>query len=203
MSRRYVLAPEAAHDLVQIWRYIKKNASIEMADRVESVIREKIVYLAGRPGGGHWRKDLTDEPVNFSDLLLPDRLPTRDEPLAGCRHSPWPPRRGGASQGSLINRTRFLFARSRACASQKSVARLLACPDFHKSRLSEIMGVITSSPKRSIGSIRDWLLNGSRGRVYRRSYKENSSPFGLISAPARPFLAPVINLCAFYQVMSD
>src|SRR5260221_5524106 len=64
-SRRYVLAPEAAHDLVQIWRYIKKNASIEMADRVESVIREKIVYLAGRPGGGHWRKDLTDEPVKF------------------------------------------------------------------------------------------------------------------------------------------
>jgi toxin ParE1/3/4 len=36
-----------------------------MADRVESVIREKIVYLAGRPGGGHWRKDLTDEPVKF------------------------------------------------------------------------------------------------------------------------------------------
>ena len=65
MSRRYVLAPEAAHDLVQIWRYIKKNASIEMADRVESVIREKIVYLAGRPGGGHLRKDLTDETVKF------------------------------------------------------------------------------------------------------------------------------------------
>ena len=65
MSRRYVLAPEAAHDLIQIWRYIKKNASIEMADRVESVIREKIVYLAGRPGAGHWRKDLTHEAVKF------------------------------------------------------------------------------------------------------------------------------------------
>jgi len=48
MSRRYVLAPEAAYDLVQIWCYIKKNASLETADRVESVIREKIVYLAGR-----------------------------------------------------------------------------------------------------------------------------------------------------------
>jgi len=35
------------------------------ADRVESVIREKIVYLAGRPGGGHWRKDLAHEPVKF------------------------------------------------------------------------------------------------------------------------------------------
>lgn len=36
MKSRYVLAPEAALDLVQIWRYIKKNASLEMAERVES-----------------------------------------------------------------------------------------------------------------------------------------------------------------------
>jgi toxin ParE1/3/4 len=65
MRRRYALAPEAAFDLVEIWRYIKNNASLEMADRVESVIREKIVYLAGKPGLGHWRRDLTDEPVKF------------------------------------------------------------------------------------------------------------------------------------------
>jgi toxin ParE1/3/4 len=63
--RRYVLAPEAALDLVQIWRYLKKSASLEVAERVESVIREKIAYLSERPGGGHWRKDLTDEPVKF------------------------------------------------------------------------------------------------------------------------------------------
>jgi plasmid stabilization system protein ParE len=68
VRRRYVLAPEAALDLVQIWRHIKNNASPEMADRVESVIREKIVYLAGRPGGGHWRKDLTEEPVKFFSI---------------------------------------------------------------------------------------------------------------------------------------
>ncbi len=37
MTRRYVLAPEAALDLVQIWRYIKKQSSVEIADRVESV----------------------------------------------------------------------------------------------------------------------------------------------------------------------
>jgi toxin ParE1/3/4 len=65
VRQRYLLAPEAALDLVQIWRYIKKNANIEMADRVESVIRKKIVYLAGSPGGGHWRKDLTDQLVKF------------------------------------------------------------------------------------------------------------------------------------------
>lgn len=36
-----------------------------MADRVESVIRERIVFLAGNPGAGHWRKNLTDEAVKF------------------------------------------------------------------------------------------------------------------------------------------
>ncbi len=65
MTRRYVLAPEAALDLVQIWRYFKEQSSIEIADRVESVIRDKIVFLAANPGAGHWRKDLTDEMVKF------------------------------------------------------------------------------------------------------------------------------------------
>jgi plasmid stabilization system protein ParE len=46
MTWRYVLAPEAVLDLLQIWRYIKKQSSVEIADRVESVIRDKIVFLA-------------------------------------------------------------------------------------------------------------------------------------------------------------
>jgi plasmid stabilization system protein ParE len=65
MKRRYILAPEAARDLVQIWRYIKGKASLDMADRVESVIRERIVFLARTPASGHWRKDLTGESVKF------------------------------------------------------------------------------------------------------------------------------------------
>lgn len=36
-----------------------------MADRVESVIRDRFVFLAKNPGAGHWRKDLTDEGVKF------------------------------------------------------------------------------------------------------------------------------------------
>ncbi len=50
MSARYLLAPEAAVDLVNIWRYIKKQSSLEMADRVESVILDKIRFLAENPG---------------------------------------------------------------------------------------------------------------------------------------------------------
>jgi antitoxin ParD1/3/4 len=65
MAARYVLAPEAALDLVEIWRYIKKQSSIEIADRVEFVIREKIALLAANPGAGHSRRNLTDENVKF------------------------------------------------------------------------------------------------------------------------------------------
>jgi plasmid stabilization system protein ParE len=65
MKRRYVLAPQAARDLVEIWRYIKRESSQQTADRVESVIRSKFVYLADFPGGGHWRRDLTEAEVRF------------------------------------------------------------------------------------------------------------------------------------------
>jgi plasmid stabilization system protein ParE len=65
MTTRYVLAPEAAFDLLRIWRYIKKQSSVALADRVESAILEKIAFLAGSPGTGHWRKNLTNEAVRF------------------------------------------------------------------------------------------------------------------------------------------
>jgi len=65
MSGRYVLAPEAALDIVKIWRYIESQSSAETANRVESVIRDKILFLAGNPGAGHWRRNLTDQPVKF------------------------------------------------------------------------------------------------------------------------------------------
>jgi plasmid stabilization system protein ParE len=65
VRRRFLLAPEAAIDLAQIWRHIEKRANREVADHVESVIREKIAFLARNPGSGHWRKVLTDEPAKF------------------------------------------------------------------------------------------------------------------------------------------
>jgi antitoxin ParD1/3/4/toxin ParE1/3/4 len=65
MRGRYVLAPEAALDLVKIWRYIKKESSVQIADRVEAAICDQIVSLAKSPGIGHWRKDLTVEAVKF------------------------------------------------------------------------------------------------------------------------------------------
>lgn len=65
MSSRYILAPQAAQDLVEIWNYVKDQSSEATADSVESVIRERIAFLSGNPGAGHRRKDLTDESVKF------------------------------------------------------------------------------------------------------------------------------------------
>jgi toxin ParE1/3/4 len=65
MTSRYVLAPDAAVDLVQIWRYLRQHSSLATANRIESTILEKILFLAGSPGAGHWRNGLTDEKVKF------------------------------------------------------------------------------------------------------------------------------------------
>jgi plasmid stabilization system protein ParE len=65
MKRRFVLAPEAARDLVSIWRYLKRESGQETADRAESVIRSKFPYLAQFPGAGHRRRDLTEAKVRF------------------------------------------------------------------------------------------------------------------------------------------
>jgi antitoxin ParD1/3/4 len=65
MKSRYILSPQAADDLINIWRYIKEQSTLEIADRVESVIRERIAFLARHPEAGHWRKDLTDVAVRF------------------------------------------------------------------------------------------------------------------------------------------
>jgi plasmid stabilization system protein ParE len=58
--RRYIFAPEAALDLVEIWRYLQNKSGVEIAERVEFAIRDRIVFLARTPGAGHWRPDLTD-----------------------------------------------------------------------------------------------------------------------------------------------
>ena len=89
MTARYILAPEAALDLVQIWRYIKKESSLPVADRVESVIRDKIAFLAQVPGAGHQRKGLTDEDVRFFPVysyLIVYRLHTRPLQVVSILH---------------------------------------------------------------------------------------------------------------------
>lgn len=87
MSVRYVLAPQAAIDLVEIWRCIKEQSSQLIADRVETAIREKFTFLAQTLGAGHRRKDLTDADVKFFPVyVLFDRLPPRDDTFTNRFH---------------------------------------------------------------------------------------------------------------------
>jgi toxin ParE1/3/4 len=68
---------------------VKENTSIAAADHVESAIRERIVFLAGVPGGGHWRKDLTDENVKFYPVysyLIVYRPDTKPLQIAAILH---------------------------------------------------------------------------------------------------------------------
>ncbi len=65
MSARYLLAPEAALDLARIWRYLRREANVALADHVETVIRDRLAFLARSPRAGHRRRDLTDEDVRF------------------------------------------------------------------------------------------------------------------------------------------
>jgi plasmid stabilization system protein ParE len=89
MSVRYVLAPQAALDLVEIWRYIKEQTGLTMADRVDSAILEKIAFLAGTPGAGHSRKDLTEEDVKFFSVysyLIVYRATTKPLQIVSILH---------------------------------------------------------------------------------------------------------------------
>jgi plasmid stabilization system protein ParE len=65
MKRRYILAPQAVRDLVDIWRYLRDRSSEDTARRVEAVIRSKFSYLADFPDAGHLRPDLTSADIRF------------------------------------------------------------------------------------------------------------------------------------------
>ena len=61
-----------------------------MANHVESVIRDKIVFLAGTPGAGHSRNDLTDEAVKFFPVysyLIVYRPKTKPLQVVSILHS--------------------------------------------------------------------------------------------------------------------
>jgi len=65
VKRRYILATQAVRDLVEIWRFLKKEAGQQTADRVETAIRKKFAQLAAFPNAGHRRRDLTAADVRF------------------------------------------------------------------------------------------------------------------------------------------
>jgi antitoxin ParD1/3/4/toxin ParE1/3/4 len=60
----YVLSPDAAFDLEDIWEFIAAD-SIDQADRWIATLFDAFDQVARSPGIGHYRKDLTDLDVLF------------------------------------------------------------------------------------------------------------------------------------------
>ena len=55
---RYILAPAAARDLEAIYRYLLEEASLVVADRVETDIYKAFDDLASLPSIGYRREDI-------------------------------------------------------------------------------------------------------------------------------------------------
>lgn len=61
-----LLAPAARLDLFEIWTYhASEIGDIELADRIREEIFDAFSLIAATPGIGHWRRDLSREPLRF------------------------------------------------------------------------------------------------------------------------------------------
>ena len=63
--KRFVVAPPARRDLLAIWKRIRKDAGIDVADRVLAEIYDNIQMLVDQPGMGHEREDVDDPRYRF------------------------------------------------------------------------------------------------------------------------------------------
>lgn len=64
----FILSSPAAADLRDILAYIADKSGPERADQVAARFRAMFTKLAGHPGLGHRRPDLTPSPVRFAAL---------------------------------------------------------------------------------------------------------------------------------------
>jgi plasmid stabilization system protein ParE len=61
----FVVSPNAADDLEDIWLYLAEQTSVEIADRTLERIVRSFAELAETPGKVHRRADLTKLPLHF------------------------------------------------------------------------------------------------------------------------------------------
>ncbi|HEV7928248.1 MAG TPA: type II toxin-antitoxin system RelE/ParE family toxin [Verrucomicrobiae bacterium] len=63
---RFLLAPSAKSDLVEIWNYYASEVGdADLADRMRDEIFVGIRVVARTPDLGHFRRDLANEPLRF------------------------------------------------------------------------------------------------------------------------------------------
>jgi toxin ParE1/3/4 len=63
---QFLLAPAAKSDIFEIWNYYASEVGdAELADRMRDEIFNGIRAAARKPGIGHLRRELADEPLRF------------------------------------------------------------------------------------------------------------------------------------------
>ena len=63
MTARYVLTLQARRDLAEIAEYVAAESGPELAGQVIEKMREGFRLVAGEPGVGHVRADLSEDPT--------------------------------------------------------------------------------------------------------------------------------------------
>ena len=88
MKRRSTLAPQAARDLVGIWRYLKKESSEETADvwNPSSAVSLHI-WRSFQAAATYGKTSLLPQRAFLFRLLVSDCLLGRDEATANCGRS--------------------------------------------------------------------------------------------------------------------
>jgi toxin ParE1/3/4 len=66
---RYRLSFEAQCDLDEIRSYLIKEGGTRLVRHVNAELRKTFNFLTESPGAGHFREDLTDEPVRFLSVF--------------------------------------------------------------------------------------------------------------------------------------
>ena len=85
----FLLSPEAAQDLIDIWEFIAGD-NIDSADQVCEELQEAIQRIVEMPKEWHLRADLTDKPVSLlAGSLLPHHLPSGYNPAPNRPCAAW------------------------------------------------------------------------------------------------------------------
>ena len=112
--KRFVLTKAAERDLDQIKSFLGEQAGPKTTRRVLKEIRRALELLGNEPGVGHFRQDLTSRPLKFwPNLLLSDRLLSRDKACSNHSRVAQQPERRGDSKLKAFQGTRRVRARRR------------------------------------------------------------------------------------------